>query len=222
MSGFAGLGQGAYLPSQQSTGFPTTQQGTTWNSAAMNQRAAPVYTQAPAFGFSQMPAGTTWSQTASAANQPFGLINPPFAPPYVPPQLVPMAWPASVSQTSSPVGSRVASSVSSFGSPPASRIGSQVYPSGPPSGIWRLKDPDHPLPSGYGYIRYTRADGSPVDDWGEITRAGKDKAKWVDHGFSGMWAPATELFGGRRRKKRSTRRMKKKRNGVSRRAHRRV
>jgi hypothetical protein len=220
MSGFAGLGQGAYLASQQSTGFPTTSQGTTWNSDAMNQRTAPLYTQAPAFGFSQMPSGTTWAQTSVAANRPYGFGNPPFATPYIPPQLVPVPWPTE-SQLGSPVGSRVASSVSSFSSPPASRIGSQTYPSGPPNGVWRLKDPDHPLPSGYGYIRYTRADGTPVEDWGEITRAGKDKAKWVDNGFSGMWAPGAELFGGRR-KKRSTRRTKKKRNGVSRRARRRV
>jgi hypothetical protein len=216
MAGFAGLGQGSSIPSEQ-RGFPTTQQAMGWSSAAMNQPAGfPLYPQAPAFGFSQMPAGTLWNQTAVAANQPFGFGIPPYATPYVPPQLVPLT-------TGSSAPSRVVSPFSPFGSPPASPSGSQPpTPPGPPDGKWRLRDPDHPLKEGYGYITYKRANGEYVDDWGEISRAGKDKAKWVGPGFKGTWAPGEELFGGRRRKKRSTHRNQKKRNGVSRRARRRV
>lgn len=220
MAGFAGLGQGSSIPSEQ-RGFPTTQQPMMgWSSAAMNQPAGvPLYTQAPAFGFSQMPAGTPWAQTVVAANQPYGFGIPPYAPPYVPPQLVPLTLPSS---TGSSAPSRVISPFSPFGSPPASPSGSQPpAPLGPTHGL-RLREVGDSLPPGYGYITYKRANGEYVDDWGELSRAGKDKAKWVGPEFKGTWAPGEELFGGRRRKKRSTHRRQKKRNGVSRRARRRV
>ena len=90
----------------------------------------------------------------------------------------------------------------------------------PPNGERYLMDPDHPLPKGYGYIVYRRADGTYVDDWMEIGQKEKPKAKWVGKTFTGTWAPGEERFGGRR--KRSTRLAKKKRNGVSRRTRRRV
>lgn len=101
---------------------------------------------------------------------------------------------------------------------PSARQSVQVTPEGGPPTIRYLYEVDETLPKGYGYILYVKRDGTEPT-WGEITHANLPKAKWVGKDFTGTWAPGKVVIGGR---KRSTRRGRKTRNGLSRRASRRV
>ncbi len=89
-------------------------------------------------------------------------------------------------------------------------------PGGEPPHGYYLLDPEHPLPTGYGYIQWVKADGS-FPTWGEISFARKPKARWVGPTFLGDWAPGLVQFGGKRRASTMRKRKGKKRTSRRRR-----
>lgn len=91
----------------------------------------------------------------------------------------------------------------------------------PPHGYYLL-NPEHPLPQGYAYIPYVKADGT-FPSWYEITMARRPKAQWVGKNFVGDWVPGSVQWGGRRKVRKQTKRNPRKgKRGGSRRLRRRV